>query len=102
MPIRDHILDTWGKYATALVISVSIGGLAAAADSRWLKQTSFQEWVEEDRRQEISAEIRQLDRQINRAESEAALSDDPVEEAVLQERIKLLEEQQADLERELD
>ena len=102
MTIKDHILDTWVKYLLGLVIAVAVGGLGAAADNRWLQKSSFEAWLESDRRHEIHAEIRQLDRQINRAESDQSLSDDPVEQAVLEERIKLLEEQRADLERELE
>ena len=96
------MIEQYKKHIIGVFLVVSVGGIAAAADNRWLQKSSFEAWLESDRRHEIHAEIRQLDRQINRAESDQSLSDDPVEQAVLEERITLLEEQRADLERELE
>lgn len=86
----------WAVAATAV-----IGGLGAAADQRWLPRVEYAA----DKRQEIVedllAEVRELDRRIGDARSVLKWSDDDRERAVHQEKIRLLEQQKADIERRL-
>lgn len=85
-----------------LVIGITITGLAAAADARWLTQVSFKEWVMTEQRQEIREEIRELRREIQSLESELLWTDDERKRAGLQQQIQFLQLEIQSLELELE
>lgn len=95
------ILSEYKKAVLGTLFAVTLTGLAFAADSRWMTRANFQEWVSAQEERQILAEIRDLEIEINALESEIAWSDDPRKIAALQERIRYLEAQISDLERQL-
>jgi septal ring factor EnvC (AmiA/AmiB activator) len=85
-----------------VIIGVTLSGLAVAADSRWLTQTNFKEWVVQEQQVELREEIRDLRREINALETELLYTDDLRKTAAIEQQIQFLELEIEDLERQLE
>jgi hypothetical protein len=90
------------KILVGLVVTFVIGAGVIQADARWLRKVAFDEYLQQQNEIEAKKEIRSIDRDILDTQSEIQYGAVTAErKAQLEQLLQLLEQQKAELEKEV-